>query len=355
MFGLGIMWSMRVGDLGEFRLIEELAQLVDEQDLGLKNFSITQGFRIQLSIGDDAAVWSGRAGTRIMTTDTLVDGVHFSLDEMSWNDLGWKAMAVNLSDVAAMGCLPLYSVVTLGLSNDMPVDGIIDMYRGMLKACRVHGGAIVGGDIVRSSVFFVTIAMMGTAPIRAGNENCEQPVLTRVAAQPSDKIAVTGDLGRSAGGLKMLKDGLEFHEKISCLLTQAHNRPTPRVAEGIILGRLGVTTLMDISDGLVADLSKLCEASDVGAIVRRDFVPVHGFLKQAYPDDWLNLALNGGEDYELLFTAPLDLVNDVARSLDVPVTIIGDIVSGTSQVRVVDQHGIPMTIDRGGWNHFMGQ
>ena len=112
---------------------------------------------------------------------------------------------------------------------------------------------------------------------------------------------------------------------------------------------------MDISDGLVADLGKLCEASDVGAIVRWDFVPVHGFLKQAYPDDWLNLALNGGEDYELLFTAPLDLVNDVARALDVPVTIIGDIVAGTPQVKVVDQHGTPVSIGRGGWDHFMSQ
>ena len=346
------MRAMRVGELGEFRLIDKLARLVGERESGLDDRAVAEGFRLRLSIGDDAAAWDGRAGTTVITTDTLVEGVHFRLPDIGWADLGWKAMAVNLSDVAAMGCAPLYSVVTLGLSSQLPVDGIVEMYRGMLEACRVHGGAIVGGDIVRSSALFVTVAMVGAAPVWERGDSSEQPILTRGSARHGDKIAVTGDLGRSSGGLRMLQGGLRFDENTTHRLTEAHSRPTPRVAEGMVLARHGVTAAMDISDGLVADLGKLCEASDVGATLRSDLVPVHDSLKQAYPDDWLSLGLSGGEDYELLFSAPAGLMGDVAEAVEVPVTVIGDIVAGRPGVSVVDQDGAPVTVERGGWDHF---
>lgn len=276
-----------------------------------------------LGIGDDAAVWEGEAGTRVLTTDTMVEGVHFDLDLTGWRDLGWKAMAVNLSDVAAMGCLPTCSVVTLGLRDDLPVEGLVEMYRGMAEACRRHGGRVVGGDIVGSPVLFVSVAIEGEA--RELGPDGRGAVLKRGDAEAGEVIAVTGSLGDSAGGLQMALAG-EGYDDSTERLRAAHFRPEPRLAEGQALAKAGIRTAMDISDGLMGDLTKLCEASGVGAVVRGNEVPVSDALRLQVPDRWLSLALTGGEDYELLFTGREETVREVSDGVDVPVTIIGEIV-----------------------------
>jgi len=283
-----------------------------------------------------------------LSTDTMVEGVHFNLDRTSWRDLGWKAMAVNLSDVAAMGCSPGYSVVTLGLHGGLPVDGLKEMYLGMADACRRFGGAAVGGDVVRSPVFFVTVAMTGMAG------DGDTPLLLRGAARPGDQVAVTGSLGGSAGGLRMLAEGPVLDDKTGSYLRDAHNRPAPRVSEGAILRRDGVLAAIDISDGLVADLDKLCEASGVGAVVRSGLLPVDARLKAAFPQDWLSLALSGGEDYELLFTAPAGVISRAGESLNIPVSVIGEVLEGPPKVTVLDEHGDALQLDAGGWDHFRG-
>jgi len=341
---------MRVGDIGESRLIEVLAQTVEERSVFCVNLPDTEGLSLRVAIGDDAAAWEEDAGTRVLTTDTLVEGVHFRLQDIGWADLGWKAIAVNLSDVAAMGCLPAYSVINLGLRDDLPVEGIVAMYRGILDACDLYGGAIVGGDIVHSPVLFVTVAMHGVAMAR--KETGATPLLTRGSAAPGNKIAVTGSLGCSAGGLRMMLEGLSLDEEIAYHLRNAHNRPVPRVQQGLLLVRRGVVTAMDISDGLVEDLGKLCKASGVGAVIHSDLVPADSFLRRAYPDDWLSLALSGGEDYELMFTAPPELMDSVAKEMGVPVTIIGDVVAEPREVRIVDQNGCAIPVKQGGWDHF---
>ena len=337
---------MRVKDIGEFQLIDLLAQTLDARDASpVDNVEDTR-LRLRVPIGDDAAAWDAPAGTTALTTDTLVEGVHFDLGRTIWRDLGWKSLAVSLSDLAAMGCLPAFSVVTLGLRGDLPVDGLVETYRGMTEACHHYGGVVVGGDVVRSPVLFVTVAMTGTP------ESGDGPLLRRGAAQPGDQIAVTGSLGSSAGGLKMLAEGLMFDDATASRLRDAHNRPAPRVREGALLRRSGVLAAIDVSDGLVDDLVKLCEASGVGARLRSAQLPVDDILKGAFPRDWLSMALSGGEDYELLLTAPPPVIGEVISTLDIPVAIVGEIVSEAEGVTVLDSSGEPMAVERGGWDHF---
>ena len=337
---------MLVKDIGEFRLIDLLADTLGARSPeALKK----ESFCLRVPIGDDAAAWDEAAGTRALTTDTLVEGVHFRLTHTSWADLGWKAMAVNLSDLAAMGCKPVYSVVTLGLTDELPVDGIVEMYRGVGEACDAYGGAIVGGDIVRAKELFITVAMYGAAP-RSSEAANDHPLLSRGAAQPGHQIAVTGNLGCAAGGLRMMEEDLTFNDTTAAHLETAHNRPSPRIAEGGELARQGVAAAMDVSDGLLDDLGKMCRASGVGAVVRSDLVPVDEHLRRAFPDDWLSLAVSGGEDYELLFSAPQDVVEAVAKGLDV--TVIGDTVEDSRQVSLLDRHGQPVRNVAQGWDHF---
>ena len=348
---------MLVADASEFQLIEMLTKTLGVAVPGVDQ-PHAPGIRLTVAIGDDAAAWETPAGTTVMTTDTLVEDVHFRLTGTSWRDLGWKALAVNLSDVAAMGCAPLHSAVTLGLRGDLPVEGISEIYQGMLEASGRYGGAVVGGDIVRSPAFFVTVAMVGIAPSNEESEPSQSRLLTRASARPGDKIAVTGSLGCSGGGLRLsTQDGghtglRRLGEGTATHLRDAHNRPSPRVTEGMLLARRGVLAAIDISDGLVEDLRKLCEASGVGARVEADLVPADDSLKEAYPEDWLSLALTGGEDYELLFTAPPHVMREAASLPDVLVSVIGDVVSEPAGVTVLDWNGQAVVVGQGGWDHF---
>ncbi|MCH8185379.1 MAG: thiamine-phosphate kinase [Chloroflexi bacterium] len=341
-----IMRCMDVGDIGEFELIDRLAATIAAEGKASIAAIEGHGFRLRLAVGDDAAAWDARSGVQVLTTDTMVEGVHFDLAYTGWRDLGWKAVAVNLSDVAAMGCTPLYSIVTLGLRDDLPVEGLVEMYRGMLDVSGRIGGGIVGGDVVRSPVFFVTLAMQGVAA-----DTDDPTLLTRHSASAGDAVAVTGHLGCSAGGLRAMSDPtLRIAGETKAHLEAAHNRPVPRVPEGLGLVAHGITTAMDVSDGLVDDLGKICAASGVGAVIHSDRLPADRYLREAFPDDWLELALGGGEDYELLFTGSPELVRRCAGSLKVPVSIIGQIVQG-SAVKVLDGRGQELEVRSRGWDH----
>ncbi|MDO8530663.1 MAG: AIR synthase-related protein, partial [Dehalococcoidia bacterium] len=208
--------------------------------------------------------------------------------------------------------------------------------------------------IVASPVFFVSIALVGAAPQPQG-----QPVrlLTRSAAAVGDAIAVTGYVGSSAGGMRLLHGGVSAPATMSLdavrYLTGAHLRPQPRVAEGQALLQCGVRAAIDVSDGLVGDLRHICEMSHVAARLRTDQAPVHPALAQLFGTDAMALALSGGEDYELLFTAPLYVVERVRRTLSCPVTVIGEVVAGVpGMVTLLDAGGNVVAIDRPGWDHF---
>ena len=339
---------MLVRDIGEFELIDTLAAAIsDANEKSIRGLD-GQGFQTLRSIGDDAAAWRSPAGVRVFTTDTMVEGVHFDLRYTGWRDLGWKCLATNISDIAAMGCAPTYATITLGLRGDIPVDGLTEMYKGMMELTDACGGAVIGGDIVKSSVFFISVALEGAA-----YADTPDTLLLRDNARIGDQIAVTGALGSSGGGLKLLLEGADGSGLASyAFLKAAHNRPMPRVPEGEALARVGVRCAMDISDGLVDDLGKLCRASAVGAKVHASQVPADDRLKSTYPASWLALALGGGEDYELLFTAPADVMRSAAAALSTPVTVIGEIVEAGQGVTVLDADGTALDIGSGGWDHF---
>ncbi len=327
---------MLVRDVSEFGLIDILSRALRGPP------SCDSGLLV--GIGDDAAAWRPRSGVTVFTTDTMVEGVHFDLEWMGWAALGRKSLAVNLSDIAAMGCSPSYAVVTLGLRGDLPVDGLTAMYEGLAEAARGYGCAAVGGDVVGSPVFFVGVAALGSA---------ERPeaILTRSGASPGEVVAVTGRLGSSAAGLRLLRSGSPGCGAAAGRLKEAHLNPRPRVAEGRALAEAGVSAAIDVSDGLVADLEKLCRASGVGAELDAYSVPVDEALRSTFPDDWLDLALGGGEDYELLFTAREEVVERAAAVVDAPVTVIGRTVDRGEGVRALGPSGVPLDLRLRGWDH----
>lgn len=334
---------MLVKDLGEFGLIERLNAMVIGERGGPDN-GAAYDFRLLVDTGDDTAAWQTGAATELATTDTVVEDIHFTRETTPWRDLGWKALAANISDIAAMGGQPLYALITLGLPPETAVADIEELYRGLLDIGNRYGAAIVGGDIVRSPVLFVTVALTG---LRAG------PPLRRDTARPGDQVAVTGWLGNSGGGLKLLLEKPAVSATAADFLIQSHRHPEPAVAAGQILAQGGVVTAMDVSDGLADDLSKLCLASGVAAHLYAGQMPIHPMLRSAFPADCLALALHGGEDYVLLFTAPLPVMDKVMPLLPDGAAIIGEIVAGPAgPVTLVDPEGGAAIIGRAGWDHF---
>lgn len=349
---------MLVSEIGEFDLIDRLAARIYDQNARRIQEADARGFRMLRAIGDDAAAWDAPSGLRAITTDTMVEGVHFRLDYTPWRDLGWKCLATNISDIAAMGCVPTYAIITLGLRPALPVEGLEALYDGMMEAAAAYGGAVVGGDIVRSPAFFITVALQGAAP------DGSNALLVRDAAALGDLIAVTGPLGSSAGGLRLLASGADsaaqgIDADAAAYLVSAHNRPMPRVSEGIALADAGVRCAMDISDGLMDDLAKLCRASGVGARVYAPRAPADARLKAAFPDEWLDLALGGGEDYELLFVAPPAVMRRAIGATSPPPVVVGTITefadggsASAPRTTLVDARGRAMDVARGGWDHF---
>ena len=334
---------MQIRDLGEFGLIERLNGMVVRERRGPDN-GAAHNFRLLVDTGDDTAAWATAEATELFTTDTVVEGVHFTRDTTPWPDLGWKSLASNISDIAAMGGRPLYALITLGLPPETNVSDIEALYRGMLDIGGQYGVAIIGGDMVRSPVVFVTVALTG---VRSG-----APML-RATARVGDQVAVTGYVGSSGGGLKLMLEDRTAPEEAATYLRQAHRRPRPAVAEGQLLSRAGVVTAMDVSDGLADDLSKLGLASGLAARIYANRVPVHACLRQVFPEECLDLALNGGEDYQLLFTASDTVIDQVIPELPEGAAVVGEIVDGPAgRVNLVAPDGSETVVSRAGWDHF---
>jgi len=336
-------WAMKVSELGEFGLIDLLAKMISSS----QDKKLALGQKLILGIGDDAAVWRGDTSPQLASTDSLFQDIHFTLEITPWEELGWKALAVNLSDIAAMGGVPEYALVSLALPESTEVDNVAALYRGMIEAAQQFEVAIAGGDTCRAPLVSITITVLGRAQSQGGN------MLTRAAASPGEKIAVTGALGGAAAGLEMLKKGLQFDPETTAELRRAFLRPWPRLAEGKLLLARGVKAAIDISDGLVSDLKHICEASRVGARVEIERVPVSAAAKAGFGERALALALGGGEDYELLFTAGAEVVEKVKETISCPVTVIGEITAERAgEVVLVDTKGEPFYPNAAGWEHF---
>ena len=334
---------MKVSEIGEFGLIARLAKMA--QKSAGKDAAAWQ--HLIIGIGDDAAAYFANNEIQLATVDSMVQGVHFSLSYMSWQELGRKSIAVNLSDIAAMGGFPRYALVSLGLPPDTEVEEVVALYRGMFDIAGKFGLAIVGGDTVNSPVVFVSVTVIGSAGDR------KRGMLRRSAAKPGDKIAVTNSLGASAGGLKMLQKNLKFAPKYAKQLRQAHLLPNPLVSEGQTLLEKGVRCGMDVSDGLIGDLAHICAESKVGARINVDLVPVAPAVTACFGELGLEMALTGGEDYELLFTAGPVVMSKVLKAMPCPVTVVGEITAeNTGKVKLVDNSGKTFNTKKTGWDHF---
>ena len=332
---------MKASKLGEFGLIELLADIVDKT----KNPKDISWQRLLIGIGDDAAAWQVDDAIQLATTDSLVQDTHFDLNIVTWEELGWKAIAVNLSDIAAMGGTPKYVLISLALPGGLDTGNVSSLYQGMAQISNQFGVAIAGGNIAAASKTIINVTVLGSLK--------SVSALTRSAAVPGDQIAVIGYPGLSAAGLKMLKQNLKLDAETTQLLRRAHLKPMPRVNEGQILLRHGVKAAIDISDGLIADLTHICQASKVGARINQNALPIHPALRNNFKSDYLQLALSGGEDYELLFTASSQVINQVKQAISCPITVIGEITEGTpGRVTLIDAAGKNIPWQQGGWEHF---
>lgn len=331
---------MKVSEIGEFGLIERLAGLAN------KTANVKSGQELIIGIGDDTAAYLAGNRLQLATVDSMVQDIHFSLEYTNWKELGWKSLAVNLSDIAAMGGIPAYALISLGLPDSTEVEDVVSYYSGMMEIAKKFDTVIVGGDTVRSPVLFVSITVLGSAM-------SESRILRRSSAKPGDKIAVTNYLGASAAGLEMLTKKLKFNVKNTAQLRKAHLKPSPRVVEGQLLMKNGVRCGMDISDGLVGDLTHICQESQVGACINVDLVPIAPVVKSCFGKRAMELALTGGEDYELLFTASARTMKKVKTEIECPVTVIGEITAeNIGKVTLIDNYGKPVILGKMGWDHF---
>ena len=295
---------------------------------------------VVVGVGDDAAVLAPGSGELVLTTDALVEGTHFSRSTASARDIGYKAIAVNVSDIAAMGASPRYALCALTLSDAVDAAWVMELFGGMREACDEHAVSLVGGNLARGPEVTVAVTVTGeVAPGRA---------VTRAGARPGDRLVVTGSLGGSAAGLRLASGRTPPSDDERAAIMR-HLRPTARVGEAGVLARFGVTAMIDVSDGLALDLSRLCDASGVGALLRLAEVPVG-------PAANLEDALGGGEDYELLATLPDAAAVEAAReelaeSFGVPLAEIGTIREESGMV-AADAAGDEAPLAPAGWDHF---
>jgi thiamine-monophosphate kinase len=304
-----------------------------------------------LGIGDDAAVLrpKGAAEDLVITTDMLIEDVDFRRSWMPPRDLGHKALAVNLSDLAAMGSRPLYYLVALALPDGVDSGWIRSFYSGMKRLSDRLGVGLVGGDLSRSPAGIqVTVVAVGQTIGR-------KPV-TRRGGRPGDVLFATGVLGKAAAGLRLLEEGVSSgRNRAEREAISAHRRPVPRCEVGIWLGKHNVVScMMDLSDGISADLPRLCATSHTGAVVEAARLPLFQ-PSSRWGCDPASLALHGGEDFELLFAVPRRKVAHLQRAWPPgfpPASAIGSLVPGRRVAWLPRPGASPESLPRLGFDHF---
>ena len=306
---------------------------------------------VLVGIGDDAAVLETGQGALVLTTDALVEGVHFERGSVSARDLGYKAIVVSVSDIAAMAASPRYALVSLALAPDVDERWVVELYGGMRVACEEYAMSLVGGDLSSAREVFISVTVAGeVAPGRA---------IPRSGARPGDRLVVTGTLGASAGGLRLTREGrrADIAAQWGRGLIAAHQRPAARVGEALTLAAAGASAMMDISDGLAKDLSRMCTESGVGARLDVAAVPVSPWLEPLAASlgaDPLELALSGGEDYELLVameTSDVPQAREELRSrFGVPLSEVGEVIEEGLVALWPDGEERPL--EPRGWEHF---
>jgi len=331
---------MELKKIGEFGLIELIKKKVYHRNP-----------KILVSIGDDAAIIKSSASKYlILTTDTLLENIHFDLSYFSFGDLGHRALVANLSDIAAMGGLPVTAIVTLGLPDYVSVENVLELYVGMNLLARKFNCPISGGDVTSSPKgLFITISVLGEV---------EKNYLTlRSKAKAGDLICVTGELGESQAGLELLqKSKTNKKLKYSKGLIQKHLAPQPKIKEAReIIKKLKPNSMIDISDGLASEVSHIAQASKLGAVIYESEIPVSSKAKQAgkiLNKNPLNWALYGGEEYEILFTIPKNRIKRLIElSQKIKLTVVGEM-KKEKGVFLLKPNGKKERIKKGGFRHF---
>ncbi|OGO07652.1 MAG: thiamine-phosphate kinase [Chloroflexi bacterium RBG_13_57_8] len=331
---------MKVSEMGEFGLIDYLAKMV--ADAKVDRISPDQPV---IGIGDDAAAWRCDASLQLATVDTMVQNVHFSTETTTWKELGWKSLAINLSDIAAMGGVPQYALVALALPEDTPVEAVTRIYGGIIELAQRSIVAIIGGNISRAAEISITITVIGAS--------LNSRILRRNTAMPGDIIAVTGHPGSAGAGREMLMQQFKLKPEAAAYLRDAFLHPIPRITEGQVLVKHGVTTAIDISDGIISDLRHICKASQVSARLDIGRLPIHEVVRENFGAKAEELALTGGEDYELLFTGSTRAIDRIKAEMPCPVTGIGKITEGEAgKINLFDARGVPVRLKKEGWSHF---
>jgi thiamine-monophosphate kinase len=302
-----------------------------------------RGGSLLRGIGDDGAVISLPAASYVIVQDALVEHVHFDFALQRPFDVGKKAVYVNVSDILAMGAEPLYFLVSIGIPRKLSSDVIEELYRGMNRAAKEFGAVLIGGDTTGSgSDLFIDVSMTGRL--------CVPEYLGRDKARKGDLIGVTGDLGESAYGLRLLKEG--FHARPN-RFTRRYTSPRPPLETWKVLVAEGIPhAMMDISDGLVIDLERMMEESRKAAVVHMERLPIPRVLKRERKE---SLALAGGEDYQLLFTfdrARLPAI-EALKGAGFRLSVIGEVKAGQG-VRLFER-GTERKVAVKGYEHFREQ
>jgi len=323
--------------VGEFDLIRRLAPYLD-----------VAGGQLLVGHGDDAAVLQVGDRGLCVAVDVLVEGVHFRRDLSGWGDVGWKAVAVNVSDIAAMGAAPTAVVVGLSLPPDVGDVEVEAVYAGMREACDRWGALLVGGDTVAAPVLSLAVTVLGdVAPTAA---------VPRSGARPGDRVVVAGALGAAAAALVQVEAGAVPDDR----LLAAHRRPRALPAAGRALAAHGARAMIDVSDGLGADLGHLCEASGVAVRLRADALPVADGVAGAAGDRLWAVVCGGGEDFALAAAVPAGAADAAAAAAadadGVPAAVVGEVVrrgAGAAVVLTLPNGGT-MDLDGLGYDHRHG-
>lgn len=334
---------MRLADSGEFELIERLTR------------GLTSRPDVVLGVGDDAALLAPRTGELLVATcDVQVEGRHFVRGIATPEEIGHKALAVNLSDVAAMGAQPLWALVSLLLPLELDISVLDGIYAGLHSLAAEYDVAVVGGNVsATDGPLVIDVTLLGSVP--------RGRAARRDGGRAGDIVLVTGSLGAAAAGMRALvtaPGGAAIPPDVLERARHALVAPTPRVREGPALAATGaVTAMLDISDGLASDLRHLCDRSGVGAEIVAESVPIDlaaSIIATAYGDQPLSLALDGGEAYELLFTAApesVDAVVGAAEAAGCPVHVIGKLIAPHEGLRLRMRDGTVRRLEPHGWDH----
>ncbi len=312
---------MKVKDIGEFGLIDRITKKPKDKD-------------ILIGIGDDAAVFKTRKGLQVLTTDCLVEGDHFRREWFSSAQIGMKTIEVNVSDIAAMGAIPKYVLVSMALPNNIDVEFVDGLYEGMWKTCEKYNIEIIGGNMTHSEKIIISITLTG----EVDNKN----LCLRSGAKPGDFIFVSDHLGNGRAGLRLFQEGIDGFEKVR----KHYLEPKAQLKTALKISPF-VNSMIDVSDGLAPEIKHICNQSKCGAIIYKDKVPISDEVRAAAEklgEDEYDYALFGGEDFELVYTVSKENLEKVNGFL------VGEI---TKNKKIsLFSNGKESAIEEKGYDHF---